>query len=220
MLCKRMRVLMATLLIALFSMASCPGPASAAENGPTASGDRVYIVKPGETLSEIACSFGLSYRAIAAANGLTNPHRIKIGQELIIPGMAMVAASKAGVKPVPGVSRNDVDLLARLIGVESGGQPYEAQVAVGAVVMNRIESKRFPDNLRAVVSQPGQFPPVSRGLVSRHVASSTSRKAALEALAGVDPTNGCLFFNSLSARTAHLAKRPGAKIIGRMVFYH
>jgi len=216
---KWMRVLIVTLLISSFAMASGLRPALATSGSATASKDQVYIVKPGETLSEIARSFGLNYQTIAAANGLTNPHRIRIGQELIIPGMAMVAASKSGVKPVPGFSRADVDLLARLIGVEAGGQPYQAQVAVGAVVMNRIKSSRFPNNLRAVLAQPGQFPPVSRGLVSRHVAGSNARKAALEALAGVDPTNGCLYFNSLSARTAHLAKKPGAKIIGRLVFY-
>ena len=90
--------------------------------------------------------------------------------------------------------RRDADLylLAQIITVEAGDEPYLGQVAVGAVVMNRVASPKFPDSIRAVVTQPNQFHSWPK---AKYVEPTEScLRAAKEAMAGVDPTHGALFF--------------------------
>ncbi len=97
------------------------------------------------------------------------------------------------------VTVDDVKLLAALIFCEAGGEKYEGQVAVGAVVMNRIESGKFPDSIYDVTYQKGQFTPAMNGKVQRTLDNGKYKHcidAAEASLKGEDPTNGCLFFNS------------------------
>ena len=96
-------------------------------------------------------------------------------------------------------SSSDVELLAALIYCEAGNQPYEGQVAVGAVVMNRVASGSFPGSIRDVIYQSGQFTPAYSGALESAIASGAGSGyigAASEALAGSDPTGGCLYFNN------------------------
>lgn len=94
----------------------------------------------------------------------------------------------------------DVKLLAALIFCEAGNQPYDGKVAVGAVVLNRIESRRFPNSLEKVIYQRGQFTPAMTGKLARVLRSgkipSSCFDAAEDALEGKDPVNGALFFNT------------------------
>ena len=90
-------------------------------------------------------------------------------------------------------SNSDFELLARIISAESRGEPYIGQVAVGAVVLNRVESPSFPDSISEVIYQPGAFTAVNDGQIDKPVAES-SRRAAREALNGSDPTGGALFY--------------------------
>lgn len=111
------------------------------------------------------------------------------------------------------VTVDDVKLLAALIFCEAGGERYEGQVAVGAVVMNRIESSRFPGTIYDVTYQRGQFTPAMNGKVQRTLDNGKYKHcldAAEAALQGEDPTNGCLFFNS---------GRGKGKQIGNQHFY-
>lgn len=85
------------------------------------------------------------------------------------------------------------DLLARLIHAEARGESLTGQVAVGAVVMNRVADRRFPDTIGEVIYQPRQFCPVSRGTLPR-VPGESSREAARRALEGEDPTGGATYF--------------------------
>ncbi|MBR3812074.1 MAG: cell wall hydrolase [Agathobacter sp.] len=105
-----------------------------------------------------------------------------------------VAASNAAVKEV-----DELTLMAALIYCEAGAEPYETQLAVGAVVMNRLKSSRYPNTLYDVIYQKGQFTPARNGKVARIIAqgkaSESCYKAARAALAGEDNTNGCLRFN-------------------------
>lgn len=95
---------------------------------------------------------------------------------------------------------SDIKLLAALIYCEAGNQPYEGKVAVGAVVLNRMESRRFPNTLEGVVYQRGQFTPAMTGKLARVLRSgkipSSCYEAAQDALNGADPVNGALFFNT------------------------
>ena len=96
------------------------------------------------------------------------------------------------------VSASDLNLLAALIYCEAGNQPYEGQVAVGAVVMNRIASGAFPNNIHDVIYQAGQFMPTWDGALPRALANGSGGgyvQAATDALNGVDPTGGALYFN-------------------------
>lgn len=86
------------------------------------------------------------------------------------------------------------DLLARLISAEAEGEPYQGQVAVGAVIMNRIRDPRFPNSLSGVIFQPKAFESVSNGLIWRRSPSAEARRAARDAMNGADPTYGCVFF--------------------------
>lgn len=112
---------------------------------------------------------------------------------------ARYEAIAASAKIDATVTVDDVKLLAALIFCEAGGERYEGQVAVGAVVMNRIESSRFPDSIYSVTYQKGQFTPAMNGKVQRTLDNGKYKyclDAAEAALQGEDPTNGCLYFNS------------------------
>lgn len=109
-----------------------------------------------------------------------------------------------------------VDLLARLINGEARGEPYKGQVAVGAVVMNRVKSSEFPDTISGVIYQKGQFSCVTDGQFNKAIdEDSTVYKAAQEALNGADPTNGCLFFyNPKTSKSKWLYTRQTVITIG------
>ncbi len=88
-----------------------------------------------------------------------------------------------------------LDLLARVINGEARGEPYLGQVAVGAVIMNRVKSSEFPNTIAGVVYQKGQFTCVTDGQIDKPFEDkATIYKAAREAMNGSDPTNGCLYF--------------------------
>ncbi len=91
------------------------------------------------------------------------------------------------------------ELMASIIFCEAGNQPYEGQVAVGAVIMNRVRSSAYPNSIEAVIYQSGQFGPASTGWLDRVRSSrgytATAMQAANDALAGANPIGGCLYFD-------------------------
>ena len=93
---------------------------------------------------------------------------------------------------------SDVQLIARAINGEARGEPYEGQVAVGAVILNRVKSSKFPNTIAGVIYQSGAFTAVSDGQINVPIASnSTVVKAAQDALNGWDPTGGAIYYLSL-----------------------
>ena len=96
-------------------------------------------------------------------------------------------------------SASDQTLLAAIIFCEAGNQPYEGQVAVGAVIMNRVRSAVYPNSIAEVIYQPGQFGPAGSGWLDQVRSSggytSTAMQAADAALAGQNPIGGCLYFD-------------------------
>lgn len=124
---------------------------------------------------------------------------------------AETAASNAAVKDV-----DDLTLMAAIIYCEAGAEPYETQLAVGAVIMNRLQSSKYPNTLYDVIYQKGQFSPARSGKLARVIAqgkaTSSCYKAAKAALAGEDNTNGCYFFNDYNGT------REGLRY-GGMVFW-
>ena len=116
------------------------------------------------------------------------------------------------------IAESGFELLARIISAEARGEPYIGQVAVGAVVLNRVESSSFPDSIAGVVYQPGAFTAITDGQIREPVTES-ARRAALEALAGSDPSGGAIYyFNPDTATSAWIWSRPLIKTIGKHRF--
>ena len=116
------------------------------------------------------------------------------------------------------VSNSDFELLARIISAEARGEPYIGQVAVGAVVLNRVESSSFPDSIAGVVYQPGAFTAITDGQINEAVTDS-ARRAAREALNGSDPTGGALYYyNPDKTSNKWIRSRPVITRIGAHLF--
>ncbi len=112
------------------------------------------------------------------------------------------------------------DLLARIIQAEAGAEPYLGQVAVGAVILNRIQSAKFPKTIAGVVYQPHAFESVSNGQFNKPPTDS-ARKAAHAALGGWDPSGGALFFYNPSkvlSPTSYVWTRRIIQKIGKHFF--
>lgn len=164
-----------------------------------------HRVSRGETLWLISRRYNTTVGAIQAANNYWSS-TIYPGQVLTIPG--------SGGAGHYGYSSSDVYLLAQLIRAEAENQPYAGKVAVGAVVLNRVRSPRFPNTIRGVIYQPGQFEPVSNGRIYRP-ARSVDLQAARDAVNGWDPTGGALyFFNHKRVSNRFLWSRPWKTTIG------
>ncbi len=113
---------------------------------------------------------------------------------------------------------NSVDLLARVISAEARGEPYSGQVAVGAVILNRVSHPSFPNTIAGVVYQKGAFTCMVDGQFNEPVADS-AYQAAREALNGADPSGGAIYyFNPSTATSAWIWSRPLIKVIGRHRF--
>ncbi len=112
----------------------------------------------------------------------------------------------------------DLQLLARIISAEARGEPYQGQVAVGAVVLNRVRHPSFPDTLSGVIYQTDAFTAVSDGQFDKPIAESAWR-AAQDALNGSDPSGGALYyFNPATATSAWIWSRPLIVTIGNHRF--
>ena len=133
-----------------------------------------------------------------------------------------ISSTSVQTRPVAiKIEANDLDLLARLITAEAGGECYNAQVAVGEVVVNRVKSSSFPNSISEVINQKTngnyEFTPVLNGNINRP-AQASAVQAANEALSGTDPTNNALFFYSGNAPEALTLPQPVSIKIGNLTF--
>ena len=113
---------------------------------------------------------------------------------------------------------SNVNLLARLIYGEARGESYTGQVAIGAVVMNRIKSSKFPNTMAGVIYQSGAFTAVSDGQINLSP-DSTAKKAAQDAINGWDPSYGAIYyFNPNTATNKWIWSRPVTVVIGKHRF--
>lgn len=117
------------------------------------------------------------------------------------------------------ITEDELEMLIRIISGEARGEPLEGQIAVGAVVINRVLSDDFPDSIEEVIFQEGQFIAIDDGYYEMQPTEKSS-KAALKALEGEDPSNGAYYFyNPLKARTLlWLSSREKTAEIGNHVF--
>ena len=129
-------------------------------------------------------------------------------------------SSTNNVSKAKSTSTSDIQLMARAINGEARGEPYEGQVAVGAVILNRVKDSRFPNSISGVIYQPGAFTAVSDGQINAAISEgSTVYKAAQDAINGWDPTSGCVYyFNPNTATNKWIWSRPLVKTIGKHRF--
>lgn len=113
---------------------------------------------------------------------------------------------------------NDVYLLAKAVYAEARGEPYEGQVAIAAVILNRVKHPSFPNTIAGVIYQPGAFTAVSDGQINLSP-NETALKAAKDALSGWDPSYGCIYYyNPATATSKWIYSRPVVRRIGKHVF--
>ncbi len=127
---------------------------------------------------------------------------------------------KEEVQAASGGSSSDIQLLARAINGEARGEPYEGQVAIGAVILNRVKDSRFPNTIAGVIYQSGAFTAVSDGQINQAMEDETTvMKAARDAMNGWDPTDGAVYyFNPATATNKWIWSRPLIKTIGKHRF--
>lgn len=147
-----------------------------------------YYVDSGDTLYDLAQSFNTTPGVIMALNNMENSI-IRNGEKIRLP---INNLSKRQVL-AKTVNQSDIEIMARTIHGEARGEPYMGQVAVGAVIINRVLSNQFPDNIKDVVYQTKQFTAVADGQIN-YTPNNTAYRAAKEALDGVDPTMGSLYY--------------------------
>lgn len=164
-----------------------------------------YTVQKGDTLFLISQKYKMPITDLRRANNIYTD-KLDVGQRLAVP---------------VAVSTTDLDLLSRLIMAEAQGEPYNAKVAVGAVVMNRVSSGLFADSVKGVIYQKingyYQFTPVVNGWINKP-ADSDSINAAKDALIEVDPTNGALWYYDDSTTNQFMLAKKVAIKINNMVF--
>lgn len=156
-------------------------------------------------------------RAFQQKNGLTVDGKAG-DQTLAAMGLSAGSGNSGNSGGSGGASGSQVDLLARLISAEARGEPYSGQVAVGAVVLNRIKHPSFPNTLSGVIYQSGAFTCITDGQFNQPVAESAYR-AARDALNGVDPSGGAIYyFNPSTATSSWIWSRPLITVIGKHRF--
>jgi N-acetylmuramoyl-L-alanine amidase len=130
------------------------------------------------------------------------------------------AADTSSLTPssTAGVTANDLKLMANAVYGEARGEPFIGQVAVAAVILNRVKSASFPNTVSGVIFQPGAFTAVADGQIWL-TPNATAKKAVQDALSGYDPTNGCIYyFNPETATSKWIWTRQQVKTIGKHIF--
>ena len=177
----------------------------------------LHIVSRGESLYKISMWYGVSVGDIQRINAHWSS-MIFPGQRLAIPARQTRTLIQTVETRSTSISASDMDLLARTVHSESKGESYEGQVAVAAVVLNRVKSDLFPNTIAGVVYQRGQFEPVSNGTIYQP-ADATAFRAVQDALHGWDPSGGALyFFAPAKTSNAFVWSRPAIRDIGNHRF--
>jgi spore cortex-lytic enzyme len=133
-------------------------------------------------------------------------------------GDSEISSAASAGRSSGGFTHNEIDLLTRVVYGEARGEPYVGQVAIAAVILNRLENERFPHTISGIIFQPGAFTCVADGQIWL-TPDKTARKAVMDAINGWDPTGGSLYyFNPATATSAWIWSRPQKIKIGKHIF--
>jgi N-acetylmuramoyl-L-alanine amidase len=162
-------------------------------------------------LRNFQSKFGMPVDGIAGAQ--TKARLVKVTKYTPPAKPAAPAASTPG-----GFSQNDIKLMSNAVYGESRGEPYTGQVAVAAVILNRVQSASFPNTVSGVIFEPGAFTAVADGQIWL-TPNENARKAVLDAINGWDPTGEAIYyFNPATATNKWIWSRPQIKQIGKHIF--
>lgn len=150
-----------------------------------------YNVQWGDSLYKLSQRYGTEVNTLKAVNQLPSD-QILAGGKLWIPDAQPEARTNSVATP-QSANDSDLYLLARLINGEARGEPFEGQVAVGAVILNRVKSGKFPRTIAGNIYKAGEFESVANGQIWQPLTDS-ALKAAKTALSGWDPSRGALYF--------------------------
>ena len=151
-------------------------------------------------------------------NGLTADGRVGPATAAALGVTLSSSSSSAAASSSTAIVSADHRLLARLVYAEARGESYKGQVAVAAVVLNRVASSEFPNTISGVIYQKNAFSCVSNGSIN-NTPDSSCIKAALDALNGWDPTGGCLYYyNPAKTNDQWIRTRTVTTVIGRHHF--
>ncbi|CCQ97895.1 Spore cortex-lytic enzyme [[Clostridium] ultunense Esp] len=115
-------------------------------------------------------------------------------------------------------TEEEIQLLTRVVHAEANGEPYAGQVAVAAVILNRLESPDFPKSIKGIIFEPYAFESVANGTIWQ-TPDATARRAVYDAIRGYDPTHGALFFfNPATAKSKWMWSRKPLATIGHHIF--
>ena len=144
----------------------------------------------------------------------------KITSTILMLVISISAISRYCTPTAYAYTSSDTQLLARAVNGEARGEPYEGQVAVAAVILNRVKHSSFPNTISGVIYQPGAFTAVSDGQINVPIATdSTVYKACRDAINGWDPSYGAIYyFNPDTATNAWIWSRPHIITIGKHRF--
>jgi N-acetylmuramoyl-L-alanine amidase len=176
----------------------------------------VYTVKKGDTLWKISQKFGTTVYEIKRANNYW--------KDVIYPGQKFVitwpsaASSRGSNTYVNNISSRDFELMAKMVYGEARGEPFEGQVAVAAVILNRVKDSRFPNTIAGVLYEPGAFTALQDGQFYL-TPNTTAYKAVDLAVKGWDASGGALYyFNPATATSKWIWSRQIIKKIGKHYF--
>lgn len=176
----------------------------------------VYKVKSGDSMYKVATKYGIPLSNLKKANPKTG-YSIVPGEKLIIPGAKPYKRSDTVIH----YSNGEVGLLARLIEAEAGGESLQAKIAVGAVVVNRVQSGDWASTITSVINQKYgeyyQFTPVKNGMIN-NTPSAESKRAAWIAMFGSDPSKSSIFYFDQSSKNQWLWSKTQAAQIDHLVF--
>lgn len=158
----------------------------------------------------------------AAIRNFQKDHGLKVdglaGEKTIKELKSLTGQSTNSTGKAVGYKNIDTNLLARCVNGEARGEPYNGQVAVAAVILNRIADPAFPKTVADIIYQPQAFSSVNDGQINLPPSSSALR-AAQEAVSGSDPSGGAVFFfNPAKTKNKYIWSRPEIKQIGNHIF--
>lgn len=179
---------------------------------------KTYLVGEYESFYEIARNLSILEPALRVWNDILEGEP-EAGTLLYLESREQETLDFINTDTVIPYTVADLEMLAKIIYAEAIGEPYEGKVAVGAVIMNRILSSHWPNTIRDVIYQPRQFTPISNGQYNRAKPTDSYYQAAEEALRGIDPVEGAIFFNDPKRSRGGYFKRPIITHIGTHCFY-
>jgi N-acetylmuramoyl-L-alanine amidase len=208
----------------IFCFAALAGMARGMDNSTEAYSKRGSRGKEVEAIQQTLKDYGVYFSEVTGYYGEVTEAAVKRFQKyhgLPATGIADAATLKKlniSVGTIPSATEANVSLLARIISAEGRGEPYEGQVAIGAVILNRIEHPSFPDTLAGVIYQGDAFTAITDGQFNQPV-SSSSYSAARDALNGWDPSGGAIYYyNPKKTSNKFIYSRPVIKVIGEHRF--